>query len=399
MQSVATATNHDTPRRILILYANTGGGHISAARAIQAAIAQRHPGQYTVDILNISVASGSKRIGMLYDTYNLMLKADPRYTKYGLRLLNSLNAEKVVIPWMPRAYHNVRRALLRAKPDLIVSVHAIINYSAIRALRESGRLGRLPYVIVCTDLTNNFLKGWANPDVTQTIAFTDTARQQLITFGVPPERITVLPGFPINPAFFEDHATKAECREQLGLDPTAFTVLIAMGGMAVPHHTICAVRALQRSNLPLQLVVICGANRSLQRKMERMARTARLPMRVTGFTDRLPQFMTAADVMVAKPGPATIMEAIAKELPLLLDGSREPMPQEKGNLDYAMRKGVALKITSYRLLPEMVHTLMTDKVAYHNMQACMRAVSHPGAIFDIADTLLTFMPEHTPTRR
>ena len=36
------------------------------------------------------------------------------------------------------------------------------------------------------------------------------------------------------------------------------------------------------------------------------------------------------------------MEAVIKELPLLLDNVTEPMPQEKGNLRYALEQGVAL---------------------------------------------------------
>ncbi|HEY3418106.1 MAG TPA: hypothetical protein VGM23_14610, partial [Armatimonadota bacterium] len=94
--------------KILILYAHTGGGHLSAARAIEAAVHLRHPGAYDVVLGNIALASGSRRVRMLYESYNLMLKADPRYAKHGMRLLNTVNAEKVVIPIVPRAYQNVR---------------------------------------------------------------------------------------------------------------------------------------------------------------------------------------------------------------------------------------------------------------------------------------------------
>ena len=50
--------------KILILYAHTGGGHLSAARAIEAAVHLRYPGMYDVVLGNIALASGSRRSSM-----------------------------------------------------------------------------------------------------------------------------------------------------------------------------------------------------------------------------------------------------------------------------------------------------------------------------------------------
>ena len=120
------------------------------------------------------------------------------------------------------------------------------------------------------------------------------------------------------------------------------------------------------------MVVICGTNRSLKRRMHYVARTTTMRMHVHGFTQRIPQMMSAADVMITKPGPGTIMEAVIKELPLLLDNVTEPMPQEKGNLRYALEQGVALEFTSYRQLPQVLAHLMQDRAAYTQMQEQMR---------------------------
>ena len=72
--------------------------------------------------------------------------------------------------------------------------------------------------------------------------------------------------------------------------------------MAIPSKTKSIVKALISSGLPLQFVVICGTNRSLKRRMHYVARTTTMRMHVHGFTQRIPQMMSAADVMITKPG-------------------------------------------------------------------------------------------------
>jgi len=379
--------------KILIAYVHTGGGHLSAARAIEAAIQERYPGQYDVAIVNVSVASGSQGVNMLYESYNLMLKADPRYAKHGLKLLNVVNMERMVIPMARRAFNNVRRMLVRERPDIIVSVHGMLNHALISILKEYEWQEKVPYVIVCTDLTDNFLKGWANPEATRVVTFTDLAKRQMIDFGVPAEKIVVHNGFPVNPAFFTQcTATKQECRAQLGLDEKTFTVLVSIGGMAIPSKTTSIVKTLLRSGLSMQLLVICGMNRSLKRRMHYVARTTSLRMHVHGFTQRIHQMMTASDVMIAKPGPGTIMEAVIKELPMLLDHVTEPMPQEQGNLRYAVERGVAMEFTTYRQLPHLIEHLMNSPQEYARMQENMRNMKNEQAIFEVVETILAEIP-------
>jgi len=378
--------------KILVLYVHTGGGHLSAARAIEAAINSRYAGRYEVVILNVSSACNSKQVSMMYESYNLMLKADPRYAKHGLRFLNAVNLEKVVLPLLRRAHQNVLRTIQREQPDLIVSVHAILNHTIIGVLKTLDLYGKVPYIIVCTDLTDNFLKGWANPEATKIITFTEMAKRQMLDFGVPAEKVVVNSGFMVNPSFFEDKTTRAEARELLGLDPKVFTVLISMGGMAIPRKTRAVVRALINSHLPLQLLVICGMNGPLKRQMHYMVRKCPLRIHVHGFTQRVGLMMTASDLMISKPGPGTIMESVIKGLPLLLDNVTEPMPQEIGNLEYAVAQGIAQKFTSYRQLPRIIDQLMQDRPVYEKMQMNMRRIKNEQAIFEVAETILAELP-------
>jgi UDP-N-acetylglucosamine:LPS N-acetylglucosamine transferase len=385
----------DARPRILLLYTKTGGGHLSAARAIKAAIDTRYPDTYDVVLYDVADSAHSPRVAMLYGTYNLMLKASPGQATAGWMLLNALQGEKGFMPWMPRAVQAVEDELRQARPALMVSVHGIVNHVMLHARAACGWTERVPYAIVCTDLTDRFLNGWANPNADLLITFTEAARRQMVDYGVPEEKVRVINGFTVHPEFAQPGATRAACRTALGLHPELFTVLVSLGGMAIPGKTKQIVRALGASGLPLQLIVVCGMNRSLEQQVHKLLRRYPVRAQVHGFTQRIAEMMTAADVMISKPGPGSIMEAVVKELPLLLDAVTKPMPQEQGNLAFAEAQGIALPITRYVDLPNMINLLMTDANAYASMQSAMRRMKNADAIFDVADALLGLLPVKT----
>ncbi|MBU6428632.1 MAG: hypothetical protein KGR26_06465, partial [Cyanobacteria bacterium REEB65] len=318
-------------KKIMLIYETAGGGHLANARAIQAALAERHP-ELSVFMMHVATEVQSQRVKALYESYNVMLKSDPRMVKMGFRVLNSINAEALIMPLIPKAMHNLEACIRRERPDLIVSVFSMINHATLRVLKNIGWHHKVPYLIFCTDLSNGFLKHWVDNDADCFVALSDVAAEQLIAFGAAPQKIKVLHGLPVNPAFAKNRRGTQAARQELRLAPDRFTVLITMGGVAV-KNTWRFARDLAGSGLPLQVMVVCGRNRLLERRVRRIASRSTVPMRVYGYTDQMPLLMEAADCIISKPGPGTIAEAIEMQRPMLIDAIREPMPQEKGNLD------------------------------------------------------------------
>src|SRR3972149_6559244 len=76
--------------------------------------------------------------------------------------------------------------------------------------------------------------------------------------------------------------------------------------------------AISTARLPLQLAVIAGRNAALKKKLDETAWD--IPVRVEGFVSNMPMWMRAADLVITKAGPTTIMEALAAGLPILLSG-------------------------------------------------------------------------------
>jgi UDP-N-acetylglucosamine:LPS N-acetylglucosamine transferase len=102
--------------------------------------------------------------------------------------------------------------------------------------------------------------------------------------------------------------------------------------------------------------------------------------------------MDASDVVIGKPGPGTIAEAIAKELPMLIDATHEPMAQEKGNLEMVVRQQLGLKIEKHAPVFEGVRKLMENQELYQKIQENLRRAKNDRAIEELIDVVLTKMP-------
>jgi 1,2-diacylglycerol 3-beta-galactosyltransferase len=116
------------------------------------------------------------------------------------------------------------------------------------------------------------------------------------------------------------------------------------------------VRALDATDLDLQLVVVCGRNTRLRARLVRTP--PRHPARVLGFVDTMPELMHAADVVVTKGGPTTISEALASSRPVVVTSI---IPgQEEGNDRLVEREGVGFGALSTEALVAAVARLAGD---------------------------------------
>ena len=95
--------------------------------------------------------------------YDSLLKLNPSYVKYGYWLMNAMNTDELLIERFPETVYAIAKRLRELQPALLVSVHSGINGFMVAALKYAGLLGKIPFVIVCTDLTRGFLRSWVHP--------------------------------------------------------------------------------------------------------------------------------------------------------------------------------------------------------------------------------------------
>ncbi len=112
----------------------------------------------------------------------------------------------------------------------------------------------------------------------------------------------------VNPRFYEPiNVDRSTERATLGLKPDLPTGLVMFGGQGSKVMTQI-VRRLDKSDLNMQLILICGKNETLAANLR--ALKTRFPMFVEGFTKRIPYYMHLSDFFIGKPGPGSLSEAI-----------------------------------------------------------------------------------------
>jgi len=341
--------------RLALGFFDAGGGHRAAATALEMVIRQqRRPWearltnlQELLDPLDILKNYAGIRI---QDFYNLMLRKG--WTLGSPQLLKVL---QLVI----RIYHRSSVRLFEAhwretQPDMLVSFVPHFN----RALGESFAhvFPDRPFVTVLTDLADYPPHFWIERQPQYFICGTDRAVQQARAMGHPQERIFRASGMILNPRFYEAPVEdRRAARERLGLRPGLPTGLVLFGGHGSGAMLEIAEQ-LNRSELPLQMIFICGKNEKLVEALR--AQKSRMPVRVEGFTTRVNEYMQLADFFIGKPGPGSLSEALAMRLPVIVACNAWTLPQERYNADWILEKQVGVVLRSFRHINEAVAQLI-----------------------------------------
>jgi 1,2-diacylglycerol 3-beta-galactosyltransferase len=261
-------------------------------------------------------------------------------------------------------------------PDVVLSVHPLLNHMTYQAIQKSGRPRALMTVI--TDLVD-FHRGWTFSRADLVVAPTELARKVAIRRRVPADRIKVL-GLPVDLRFRPPAPGEKEAlRRRFGLDESRFTILV-VGGAAGAGGLMKQVAALTEESHQWQVVAVCGRNEKVRRRLAGLGFAT--PTLVLGFVEYMPELLRACDVIVTKAGPGAIAEALATGVPLVITGF---LPgQETPNVDFVVRSGVGKFSPKDDDLLEEVRVLAEGGPTWREMSRKAAELAHPYASSDIA---------------
>jgi UDP-N-acetylglucosamine:LPS N-acetylglucosamine transferase len=364
-------------KSIDLVYFNAGGGHRSAALALESVI--RETGlRWQVRLVNLFEVLDprdvfGKTTGMKPEQY------------YNARLARGwtlgLAQELKLLQALIRLGHRSITAQLsrhwqRTKPDLVVSLVPNFNRAMYQALAAARP--RVPYVTVLTDFADSPPHFWIEPLQAQhLICGTAKAVAQARAAGYDDARIHRTSGMIIRPDFYR--ASNLDRRVEMGklqLDPDRPTGIVMFGG-----HGSAAMRRIARRLDDIQLILICGHNGELADQLR--ATRASAPRAVVGFTAQIRFFMQLADFFIGKPGPGSISEAIQQGLPVIVVRNAWTMPQERYNTDWVLEHDAGLVLDSFQSIRSAVLKL-TDQL--DDYRASVRRIENR-AVFEIPQIL------------
>jgi len=379
--------------KILIISSDTGGGHRSAAKALVEGV-QKFWESESVAVRVLKAVEESHHItGKLVNVYNWILRNKQHWMKYVYWAMNRFRPETRDFVYR-RSVGYIKEQFEKWCPHIVVSVHPLTQHIFARILKELNLAEQIPLVTVVTDPCYGFWKGWACNDVALYLVANKDAERQLIDYGIAPEKIKIS-GMPINPKFHEiDEIDAQKARKAFGLDAEKFTVFVNagwVGGGNIPQ----IFRELVRGELDVQAIFLAGKNEDLRLEAEELAKTAKFPVKVIGYSDDIEKLMQSANVMISKLGGLTTFEALACRLPIIADATTPPMPQEAGTVNLIAKGGAGILLKKASDVVPTIQSLLNNSKKYRAMKAATIDLSKPNSTKFIIEEILALLPAHT----
>jgi processive 1,2-diacylglycerol beta-glucosyltransferase len=363
------------PKKILILTLSVGSGHVQASSVIRNALADSH------DALDVRIVDAIP----LSEPWFPWLYVQP----YWWMLRYRQNVWRRLYEWRQRERHRstapgwvfrrgcvkVLRELQTFQPNLVIVTE--VGAAEIAALGKREGWFNAPVLAVITDFQAE--PPWVHPEIDFYCVATEEAKLQLIGWGISAHRI-LISGIPIDPAFalpFE----RGEILRSLGLQVNRPVALLMAGGMGMAPLDQMAAH-IGQCGLPVQLIAVAGHDRLLHDRLCRLRQRIALDLLPFGWTTRVPELMSAADLLVTKPGGLTVSEALASGLPMILT---HPIPgPEERNIFYLVRHRVAIHAPRFEQLASLASQLLTQRDTRAKMSCRARELSRPDASHCVA---------------
>ena len=358
-----------TKRRLLVLSAPFGLGHIKAGEALCQSYSDDFNGEARhVDLLRYVSPHFSRWIEEIYSLmakhslliYRLCYEMSDRPGPPGKKseLLFGLDKYSALID--------------EFQPDAIISTHffpaAIVSHMYPHFPIPNG-------MVVTDYVTHHYLVN-RHTDL-YFVGHCDMI-DKLKLNHVDESRIRVT-GIPVRSAF-ESDLNRTAMRRALGLMTGTFTLLVMGGGNAFgPLADI--IKTLGKLKDKIHVITVTGQNTKLFDQLKELYSEMNISGLVLGYVDNVNEYMAASDLLISKAGGLTITEAMATGLPMIII---QPAPgQEDGNTFFLEKTGAGIHVKRVGDLDLVVGDLIKDPSKLQEMKHHIRKTFRSNAAHNI----------------
>ena len=368
-------------KKILIFYASYGGGHLSAAKSVESVIDEKYQDYETkiVDCMKY-VNKGIEKITTA--AYRGMAKKAP--WAWGKIYNASQKGVMAHISTRSNAMMAVKllKLLRSEKPDIVISAHPFSSQMCAY-LKRKGKIN-FPLATIMTDFAphDQWLVGHEYTEFF--FVAHDKMRNYLISKGIDESKVFAT-GIPISIRFTKEY-NRAEILKEFNLKDNKKTILF-FGGWnsgSAQARTLKIFDALANYSSNLQVVAISARNKKLQEGYEKIVKEKNLEnVTILDYTTKVPELMSIANLVVAKPGGLTTSESLAMNLPMIIIN---PIAgQEEENAEFLEEKGIGIWMRKDDNIKEKIENLLSNTEKLANMKECTKILAHKFSSYDIID--------------
>ena len=371
-------------KKILILYAKYGGGHYSAANAIQ----KHLDNTYNVETELIDFMEYANKVlnSITTKAYNKMAKDTPRlwgkiYAKSQRGILGgiSTSANKLLSS-------KINKLLKQTNPDIVVSTHPFSS-QMVSYLKQKGKIS-CKLVTVLTDFAPHDQWLIGHKFTNDFCVSNEKMQKYLLRYGINKEKIHVT-GIPLSDKFLEAF-DKSKIFKEFELNENNPVILFFGGGeFGLGKSTNLQILNALIHNLPTyQIIAISGKNKKMNEKFNELVKNANATNRVKVFdyTNKVPELMSISSLVVTKPGGLTTSESLASGLPILIIN---PIPgQEEENAEFLENNHVGVWLKNTDNIDEFIQNLFSDDTKLKNMKENTKLVAKKNSTSDICKIIM-----------
>lgn len=359
-------------KKVLILTASYGYGHMASAKAIKEGIEQKYHHQIKVEIIDLPDEIRRNLNQFIGTSYQRTTKYAPPAYKF---LFEATDSRRVVEAFGKFLFlgnsKRMAKFLTAKKPDLIMT-----NYPSFQEMVALAVKEYLPDVPLITFITDSISihNSWASRFIDYYIVANRDSAKVLHQLGPKMSQIKVI-GYPVSMDFAKPFNKKAFLAKQK-LDPNRPTILF------LPiTDKVLRTRQIIRSLLEMgeiNLVLVTGRNQDLYTRLNNFRKKHHF--KLISWTNEMPSLIMASDLVITKAGGSTVMECIAAKTPLII---HHIIPgQEEGNAEYVQR----YKLGQVRLEADQIAPAASEILAHQDFYKYNLAKhSKPKAAVKIAD--------------
>jgi len=366
--------------KAILLTCNSGQGHNSAALAVKAAL-EKHGA--TCEIRDALAFLGETVSDAIAGAFVNIAVKTPRAFGFMYAAGEFVSSERRKSPvYFANALYaeNLHRYLLEHEFDAAICPH-LFPAEALTFLRRKHRLSIKAYFVSTDYACIPFLE-----ETEMDRIFTPHAdlAGQFVRRGIPPELLTAS-GIPVLNAY--EHAfAKADARAALDLPADLPCYLVMTGGEGCGDALTLTRKLLERlKGRDARILVLTGRNAQLAESV-RSRCGSDIRVCVVPFTERVPLYMDACDVLLTKPGGISSTEAAVKGVPMI---HTPPIPGvETLNAQFFTERGMSIVVPNEDSAADNALRLAQDEPQRERILAAQRQYLSPGAAERICAEIL-----------
>lgn len=382
-------------KKVLVLVADAGFGHRSAANAIISALQEKHGDQLEISLVN---PLDDKRAPFVLresqEEYDRIVKELPQLYQFGFKASDrTVPAAFIDSALVVLLFEVMWDLLKKTNPDVIVTTYPVYQGAIIQVLRT--RRLCIPLVTAVTDLISVH-RLWFNPHVDACLVPTVEVEKLALRNGIPEKKIHIT-GIPIHPSIAHETRSKVLIRRELGWKENLTTIL-AVGSTRVSQMTE-ALNVLNHYGAPLQIVAVAGKDEKGYRSLK--STKWHQVVHLYDYVENIPTFMKASNIILCKAGGLITSEALACALPPILI---DVIPgQETGNAEFVVNHHAGeVARDPMQILEILNHWLRDDQKVLIQTARNASRVGKPQAAYKAASVvwkILQRRPEPVPEQK